>query len=367
MNRDIEVNTPGNQYIYSVGSDIIHQKVHEICDRQSSEKLFLIIDENVDRLHGERLGDIFNAHTDTLHKYIVPEGESSKSLSQWESLVDFLIRNKVRRNTPVMVVGGGVTGDLGGFAAATVLRGVPLYHFPTTLLAMVDSSIGGKTGINHEIGKNLIGSFYQPSGVIADISFLETLPQNEWINGLSEILKYAAIRDGAIFDQTEFFLNPSTPYYEHSDQELISLIAGCASVKIDIVEKDEHEQGIRAFLNFGHTFAHALEKECGYSSISHGEAVFLGMLAAMKLSRLKGAGAYLDDEKLTRYGSLYSYRVDKDALSYENLLTHMMADKKNKTGEVRFVLLESWQHPVLKTVNNESHLRDAWKVILDRL
>jgi 3-dehydroquinate synthase len=348
-----------------VGRHLFSQKVDEICDRHSFEKLFLVIDENVDRLHGLRLKEILNAHTDTLHTYVVPEGESSKSIDQWKSLVDYLIRNKVRRNTPVLVIGGGVTGDLGGFAAATVLRGVPLYHFPTTLLAMVDSSIGGKTGINHEIGKNLIGSFYQPSGVVADISFLETLPRAEWINGLSEILKYAAISDETIFNQTEFFLDTSVPYFEHSHEELVSLISACAAVKINIVEKDEQEKGIRAFLNFGHTFAHALEKECGYSAVSHGEAVYLGMLAALKLSKLNGGS--LNEEKLERYSILYNYRVDKDALFYENLLTHMKADKKNRSAEVRFVLLDSWQHPVLKTVNNESHLRDAWNIILDRL
>ncbi|PWN06230.1 3-dehydroquinate synthase [Rhodohalobacter mucosus] len=365
MNRDIEVNTRTGTYIYSAGNGILSRALSDICSRHDCRNLFVIIDENVHRLHGERLRGIIENRSENFSTFIVPAGESSKSFSEWKRVVDFLLENKVRRNSPVLVIGGGVTGDLGGFAAATALRGVPLYHIPTTLLAMVDSSIGGKTGINHQIGKNLIGSFYQPAGVIADISFLETLPRNEWINGLSEILKYAAISDDEIFRQTGFFLDSSLPYYEHDHDDLISLICTCAEVKIDIVEKDEHERGVRAFLNFGHTFGHALEKECGYKTISHGEAVYLGMLAAQKLSLLTGGDAAGD--KLEKYGSLYSYRVDKDALSYERLVAHMKADKKNKNRDIHFVLLDSWQHPVVKTVNKESYLKESWDVVFDRL
>lgn len=365
MNTDIEVNTRTGKYIYSAGSGIISRSLAEICNRHACEKLFVIIDENVNRLHGDRLQYILKDHSASILLFIVPAGESSKSFSHWKKIVDFLLEHEIRRNTPMLVIGGGVTGDLGGFAAATALRGVPLYHLPTTLLAMVDSSIGGKTGINHQIGKNLIGSFYQPSGVIADISFLETLPGNEWVNGLSEILKYAAISDEGIFRKTEFFLDSTVPYYEHNHDRLISLICRCAEVKIDIVEKDEHEQGVRAFLNFGHTFAHALEKECGYESMSHGEAVYLGMLAAQKLSLLAGGAA--EGDKLEKYSSLYSYRVDKDALSYKSLVAHMKADKKNKNRDIYFVLLDSWQHPVLKTVKKELHLKESWDVVFDRL
>ena len=365
MNRDIEVNILTGNYIYSAGNGIISRALADICNRHGCKNLFVILDENVNRLHGDRLRSIIKERSVSLSEFIVPAGESSKSFSHWKKIVDFLLRHQVRRNSPVLVIGGGVTGDLGGFAAATALRGVPLYHLPTTLLAMVDSSIGGKTGINHQIGKNLVGSFYQPAGVIADISFLETLPRNEWINGLSEILKYAAISDERIFRQTEFFLDPTVPYYNQNHEHLISLICRCAGIKIDIVEKDEHEKGVRAFLNFGHTFAHALEKECGYETISHGEAVFLGMLAAQKLSILTGGAA--EGDKLEKYSTLYSYRVVKDALSYHSLVAHMKADKKNKNRDLHFVLLDSWQHPVLKTVKKESYLKESWNAVFNRL
>ena len=365
MNRDIGINTLTGNYTYSAGSGILSGAIAEICTLHDCSKLFVIIDENVNRLHGNRLQKILTDQAPDFSSFIVPEGERSKSISHWKKIVDFLLQNGVRRNSPVLVIGGGVTGDLGGFSAATALRGVPLYHVPTTLLAMVDSSIGGKTGINHQVGKNLIGSFYQPSGVIADLTFLETLPRVEWINGLSEILKYAAISDDGIFGQTGFFLDTAEPFYNTGHDKLISLICSCAEVKIDIVEKDEHEKGVRAFLNFGHTFAHALEKECNYESISHGEAVFLGMLAAQRLSLLTGGTA--EGDKLEKYSSLYSYRVDKEALSYESLTEHMRADKKNKNGDIHFVLLESWQHPVVKTVKKESYLKESWSVVFDHL
>lgn len=364
-NEMIEVSTNAGSYLYAAGKGLLRSKFREIIASHGNERLFLLMDENVQRFHGPRIESLLKESTGQLFTLTVPQGEASKSIPFWTQVVDFLISNGVRRNTPVLVIGGGVTGDVGGFAAASVLRGVPLYHFPTTLLAMVDSSIGGKTGINHKKGKNLIGAFYQPNGVFADIDFLETLPRNEWVNGLSEILKYGAIRDNGIFSETAFFLETEQPLFEHDHEKLISLIRKCAKVKIDIVEEDERENGVRAFLNFGHTFAHALEKECGYSEMSHGEAVYLGMLAAQKLSLLSGGNA--EGDRLRKYSGLYSFRVKKDTLSYSSLLKHMQADKKNTGREIRFVLLDSWQHPVLKSVKNESHLKAAWDVIFERL
>jgi 3-dehydroquinate synthase len=360
---EVPVSTTESTYKAVIGEQILADALSDFNDGRSWDKLFLIIDENVEKLHGDHVYSVLASHASEIHTQIIPAGEASKSTDLWKQCLDVLLENGARRNIPVVVVGGGVTGDLGGFVAATALRGMPLIHVPTTLLAMVDSSIGGKTGINHSAGKNLIGAFYQPGLVVADISFLETLPENEWINGLSEILKYAAIRDDSIFDDCSIFLEDEM---KNADPEkLILLIRKCISIKADVVKQDEYESGLRAILNFGHTFAHALETECGYSRISHGQAVFLGMLAACKLSSLTGSD--LKDQKLDPFRSLYTYAVDRNELAIKKLNRHMMADKKRTGPAIRFVLLESWQHPVLKEVEDEDLIREAWQVAFDEL
>jgi 3-dehydroquinate synthase len=228
---------------------------------------------------------------------------------------------------------------------------------------MVDSSIGGKTGVNHSTGKNLIGSFYQPERVIADIQFLESLPKKEWVNGLSEILKYGAIQDEKIFSEAKIFLEQNLQ--SDDSKKLINLIAKCIKIKADIVEEDEFEGGIRAFLNYGHTFAHALEKACDFDTISHGEAVFLGMLAAQELSNL--TGAELQTTKLTPYRSLYNFKASKDELSYEQLNDYMKSDKKRTDQYIKFVLLNDWQQPEVKTVKDHKLINQAWDVVFNEL
>jgi 3-dehydroquinate synthase len=363
MSNSIKVKSAAGLYEAVIGNGVLKEEIQKSLPDYNDDTIFTIIDENVNRFHSDLIDDSLNHLFDTVHKLIIPEGEESKSILSWSRCVDFLLKNGIRRNTPVLVIGGGVTGDLGGFAAASVLRGVPLFHIPTTLLSMVDSSIGGKTGINHHMGKNLVGAFYQPKRVIADVMFLETLPENEWINGLSEILKYGAIRDRSIIDDAELFLKDN--FKSTDPQQLIGLISKCVQVKADIVKEDEFESGVRAFLNFGHTFAHALERSCGYSKISHGEAVYLGMQAACKLSSL--TGSELESDLLEKFSSLYNYRVSKEELSYDELLQHMNSDKKKTDQFIRFVLLKTWQHPVLKTVNDNTLIRKAWEAAFDKL
>ncbi|WP_069132477.1 3-dehydroquinate synthase [Rhodohalobacter halophilus] len=363
MNKSIEVNSSQSHYQCNVGQDIFTEEVHRILDRAQSSNCFILIDENVERLHGDLISQSFDEADLETYMMTVPQGEASKSVSFWNSCVNFLLENGVRRNSPVFVIGGGVTGDVGGFAAATALRGVPLIHVPTTILSMVDSSVGGKTGVNHSVGKNLIGAFYQPEAVIADISFLKTLPRNEWTNGLSEILKYGAIRQSTIFDQAEIFL--SEDIRQIDEQKLIDLISESIQIKADIVQEDEFEGGIRAYLNFGHTFAHALEKSCDYKKISHGEAVYLGMLAAIELSR--NLGAQITADPILKYRSLYRYRVSKEELSLNDLMDHMKFDKKRTNEHIRFVLLKEWQHPFLEEVQSAKAIRQAWSYALDNL
>ena len=363
MSKSIQVKTSQQSYSAIVGEGIFEEQVKEISDTFEGDINFLLVDENVEKYHSDIIERAFEATGKKFYLMTVPEGESSKSISFWNSCVEFLLENGVRRNSPVFVMGGGVTGDVGGFAAASVLRGVPLIHIPTTVLSMVDSSIGGKTGVNHSTGKNLIGSFYQPLKVVADIAFLNSLPRNEWTNGLSEILKYGAIEQADILDRAELFLEDDLS--KISKPELIDLIADCIQIKADIVEKDEFEGNIRAYLNFGHTFAHALEKACGYQLISHGEAVYIGMLAAIDLSNQLGAD--LKPDKVLKYQTLYRYRVSKDQLSLEDLMNHMKFDKKRTNQHIRFVLLREWQKPVLKEVTSENLIHQAWHTALQEI
>lgn len=363
MKAKITINAASGSYQAAVGNAILEQELSAYLENKNTDKLFTLIDENVYTHHWETIEPVLSNLAQQVHFLKVPSGESSKSIEFWSETQDSLLNEGIRRNTPLVVIGGGVTGDLGGFAAATALRGIPLIHIPTTVLAMVDSSIGGKTGVNHSTGKNLIGSFYQPELVIADIRFLNSLPKREWVNGLSEILKYGAIRDDNIFQEAEIFLEPDLKTVD--SEKLISLIAKCIQIKADVVEEDEFEGGIRAFLNYGHTFAHALEKACDFDSISHGEAVFLGMLAAEKLSNLTGAN--LKTTKLNPYRSLYAYKVSKEELSYARLNEYMKSDKKRTDKHIKFVLLKSWQHPVVKAVKNESFINQAWDVALEEL
>lgn len=357
------VRTNENLYHIRTGKNILESELRDALSDHATDQLFLLVDQNVAKHYQDYINQSIRGITSNSKQFIIPEGESSKSIAHYSETLDFLLTNGVRRNTPLIVFGGGVTGDLGGFVAATALRGIPLIHVPTTLLAMVDSAIGGKTGVNHSTGKNLIGSFYQPSAVISDIHFLNTLPNNEWVNGLSEILKYGAINNEQIFKDSEIFLNGKPS--DQDPDKLISLIDKCVKVKAEIVEEDELESGIRAYLNFGHTFAHALEKAADFHQISHGEAVFLGMLAAVKLSI--STGGTLKTNPLDTFRDLYKYRVPKEALSLDELMENMNADKKRTGANLTFVLLNNWQEPIVKSVEERELITSSWSVVFDEI
>ncbi|MCC5915596.1 MAG: 3-dehydroquinate synthase [Balneolaceae bacterium] len=363
MSSSIDIKSASGTYQAHVGRGILDEYLKKEIASLNPNNLFVLIDENVRKHHSQHLEPLFDKLSERVHLLSVPEGESSKSLAFWSEILDFLLQNHLQRSDAVVVIGGGVTGDVGAFAAASALRGVPLIHIPTTLLAMVDSSIGGKTGINHEMGKNLIGAFYQPKSVIADTRFLDTLPEMEWSNGLSEVLKYGAIRDRVIFDECERFLDGNRN--KIPAKTLISLITRCIRVKADVVAEDEFEGGIRAFLNYGHTFAHALERACDYGKISHGEAVWLGMIAAQHLSKLRGYEA--EGDFIRKFRPLYHFRVSAEELSSDELNRHMKSDKKRDGDHIRFILLKKWQHPVIETVMDEDQVNEAWQMVFRQI
>ncbi len=356
---DVEI-THEQRYAIAVGEGL-ESSFAEFCKgRYSGDRIFVMIDERVNRLHGERVEKMCRQVFDDLHIQEVPEGESSKSVEEWNKHVNLLLEQGLERNTPLLAVGGGVTGDLGGFVAASTLRGIPLIHMPTSLLAMVDSSIGGKTGINHATGKNLIGAFYQPDVVIADVSFLETLEHAEWITGMAEILKYAAISHPPIFDEMEKLVKqPLEP-----NQQWSNIIRQSARIKVNVVQEDALEAGKRVHLNFGHTFAHALENISGYGKLSHGEAVFVGMIAATYFSRQLGHP--VDDTRFDPFISLYQQQMSALPTNIDELIEAMKSDKKVKNNTIRLVLLNDWGSPYIYRCTDLSMLHDAWRYALGR-
>jgi 3-dehydroquinate synthase len=269
---------------------------------------------------------------------ILPDGETYKTLEQVAKVFDSLLAAKFSRNATLIALGGGVIGDMGGFAAACYQRGIAFLQIPTTLLAQVDSSVGGKTGVNHPLGKNMIGAFYQPQCVLADADVLDTLDDRQLSAGLAEVIKYGLIRDSAFFVWLE---NNIEALLARDKIALSYAIEQSCINKAQIVAEDETETGVRATLNLGHTFGHAIETGTGYSQYLHGEAVAIGMCQAADLSRRKG---WLTDQDVTRIVSLLNQAklpvLPPDSMDCEQFLSLMAVDKKNIDGRIRLILLK---------------------------
>ena len=318
-----------------------------------------VTDENVAAHYRSPLVHAFEAAGWNPHVVVVPPGESSKSLDRLSMLYDALLPLGLERSTPVCTLGGGVVGDLGGFTAATLLRGLPLVHLPTSLLAQVDSSIGGKTGVNHTVGKNLIGSFYQPHGVLVDPETLLTLPAREWVNGMAEAVKHGFIADPALIDYTEEHL---VDILGHHDLEAtVPAVRTAMQIKAQIVAEDTREAGKRAWLNFGHTFAHAIEQVAGYGTVAHGEAVALGMRAALYLSHRRAPHA-LDHERLDALLAQLP-TPDISDLTFDALWEAMRHDKKTQDGTIRFVLLHAVGDPFVADDCSRASVQRAWDFV----
>jgi 3-dehydroquinate synthase len=321
----------------------------------SDSRCVVITDETVDELYGPRVIEPLTHRGRQTVRVIVPPGESSKSFEQLTSIYNQVLGSGIDRQTPVIALGGGVVGDLAGFAAASLLRGVPLIQVPTTLIGQADSAIGGKTGINHETGKNLIGAFYQPEFVCADLETLHSLPQREWTSGLAEVIKYAFIADPALF---EYLTNEWSAVRDRQTSALEHIVPRSAAIKARIVEKDEKESGVRAILNFGHTVGHAIEKASGYGHFTHGEAIALGMVAALHLSASRGGNLSLE-KTIDLVGNLPLYAT-LDPLSFDEIWTIMQADKKVQDEQVRFVLLDEVGSAYVTGDVDRRAVRGAW-------
>ncbi len=271
-----------------------------------------------------------------VHVVEVPDGEQFKSFETFEQVLTKLLEINASRDTTILALGGGVIGDLTGFVAATYQRGIPFIQVPTTLLSQVDSSVGGKTAINHPLGKNMVGAFYQPQAVFIDTDTLSTLPAREFAAGMAEVIKYGIIYDAEFFDWIESNIEP----LKALDAEALAYAIGrCCQIKAEIVAQDEKESGIRALLNLGHTFGHAIEAEQGYGKWLHGEAVATGIVLASKVAVEKEWLSQSDFRRIEQLLAAFELPLSKpDSMSFEDFMKHMRRDKKVLAGNIRFII-----------------------------
>jgi 3-dehydroquinate synthase len=325
--------------------------------REAGRKVAVLTDGNLRVRQGETLRDMF-ADSPML---VLPPGEKTKSLASLGRALDFLAELRIDRTGALFVAGGGVIGDLGGFAAAAYLRGIDYFQVPTTLLAMVDSSVGGKTGINLKTGKNLAGAFHQPRGVFIATELLATLPPREFAAGMAEVIKYGLLGDAGLFAQLE--RSPLTA----ASAELPAVIHRCCTIKARIVEADERElapEGGRALLNLGHTFGHAIEQVTGYGRYLHGEAVAVGLAAAMRLSQKLGHLAAPDVARIDAVMAAHALPARLAApLPTAALMTAMVRDKKVRAGLPRFVVLQRLGEAVTRDGVAPETVEAVWREV----
>ncbi len=320
-----------------------------------ASQVMIVTNETVAPLYLERVKQALVGFQ--VREVVLPDGERYKNLEVWNRIFDALLQSRFNRRCTIVALGGGVIGDMGGFAAACYQRGVAFIQVPTTLLAQVDSSVGGKTGINHTLGKNMIGAFYQPRCVIADTDTLDTLADRELSAGMAEIIKYGLIRDAEFFA----WLEEHVVALLQRDPELLAYAVerSCRN-KAEVVAADELEAGQRALLNFGHTFGHAIETGMGYGEWLHGEAVAAGMCMAVDLSRRQGEIAVATQMRITELIRRAALPVTPPPdLSAERFLELMAVDKKVLDGGLRLVLLQELGHAILTDVFDHAHLRNT--------
>jgi 3-dehydroquinate synthase len=328
-------------YDILVGDDLLNRAGALIKPVLPQPRVVVVCDANVEPLYLEALGQSLDRAGIEFANFVLPAGESTKSFEHLQKIVDWMLDQRVERSTTVVALGGGVIGDIAGFAAGIVLRCLPVVQIPTTLLAQVDSSVGGKTGINAAQGKNLIGVFHQPTMVLADIGTLDTLPRRELLAGYAETIKYGLIEDPDFFE----WLDVRGQAFCDGDKAIRrdAVIRACAA-KAAVVAEDEFENGRRALLNFGHTFGHTLEKQAGYgNAVLHGEAVSIGMVMAMQASVELGLCPAADAERATRHLSAHGLPIDLSAIADSSwtadvLMSHMLSDKKVQAKRPTFVL-----------------------------
>jgi 3-dehydroquinate synthase len=314
-------------------------------------RIFLITDSNVHALYSVHLSQALTASGFEPQLYVIPAGEASKSQQQLMAIYDWLIEEHAERREAIVALGGGMVGDLAGYAAASYLRGVPLVQVPTSLLAQVDAAIGGKTGINHPRGKNLIGAFYHPRLVLADPAPLLTLPPRERTEGWAEVVKYGIILDATLFERLEQHADALRDFAAPRAPLLCEIVARCIALKALVIEEDEREQGRRAILNYGHTVAHALENVAGYGALLHGEAVALGMVIAGAIAEQAGMFAHTEVRRQNALLQVLGLPTAYNGpIAAEDILAAMQLDKKVANKQIRWIMPEHIGHVIVTSM-----------------
>lgn len=332
--KELLIQTNSKEYPLIIGSKLFQQPTFlDAVLKNLPSSILIIADAAVAPLYLEEVEAAFGRYS-TVYHYVVPSGEKSKSIDQFYECQTYAMEKGLDRNSLIVALGGGVIGDLAGFVAATYMRGIRFIQAPTTLLAH-DSAVGGKVAINHHLGKNSIGAFYQPEAVLYDISFLESLPESQWRAGFAELIKHSLIWEKDFYP----WLRENVPTLQDLKGPILEkALIKAISVKAAVVNQDERETGIRAFLNFGHTLAHGLESELGYGSISHGDAVAVGMIFAMKVSE-KLLHVSLPSVELQEWFNEIGFPTLPANLDAQSLLSKMKKDKKALKGTIRMCLM----------------------------
>ncbi|WP_174734009.1 3-dehydroquinate synthase [Mesobacillus harenae] len=341
----VVITTDSHSYPVYIGEEAV-KELNSFVDKKYTDltSILIITDENVGKLYLDRLESVLQGKKISVKT--VPAGERAKTFEVYFDCLSYALENKLDRKSLILSFGGGAVGDLGGFVAATYMRGIPFIQIPTTILAH-DSAVGGKVAINHPLGKNMVGSFYQPDAVIYDLQFLKSLPDRERRSGFAEVIKHALIQDKSFYDW--LLENISSLDHVTPEQQKFFLTKGI-KIKGAIVSQDEREMGIRAYLNFGHTLGHAIEAEAGYGGISHGESVAVGMVFAIQLSQSM-LGLSFDTAQFIGWLKTLGYSTDlPENMSVDRLVARMKQDKKSVAQMVRFVLLGKMGEPVLTEV-----------------
>lgn len=343
---------------YFAGFGLWRQLDGFLSEEYAAYKKIVIADENLAKLYSRST----DALGETYEWLTFPAGEAEKSRERKATLEDELFKRGAGRDSVIIALGGGVTGDLVGYVAASFQRGIPLIQMPSSLLAQVDSSIGGKVGINHSAGKNLLGAFYHPAAIFADISLLRSLPDEELYNGMAEVIKYAVILDDRLWQILE---DESAAILERDPEVLQKVITRCAKLKIDVVEKDEREGGLRSLLNWGHTVGHAIEKLSAYH-VKHGFAIAAGMMVAAVLSRdLLGYPADRVNRLKKLLDTYHLSSVDPAAYSLEEIWNAIQTDKKARSGKPRFTLMAAPGQPELFYGIERQELENGLEAVCD--
>jgi 3-dehydroquinate synthase len=357
--KSITARADGKFYEIMIGKEIFSSACITL-KMLSYDRLAVIVSAKVMQLHGEIIRQVLSEYNN-YDIFEMQDSEENKNYRYVEEFLNGMLKKGYSRKSAIAAIGGGVVGDFAGFIASIYMRGLPVIQIPTTLLAMVDSSIGGKTAVNISSGKNIAGVFHQPDLVISDVSFLQTLPENEIKNGLSEVLKHGIIGEKNLF--RILYENDLKSVKELNN--LKDIVYFSALFKSGIVEKDAKESGLRAILNFGHTAGHAIESMLEYRGISHGEAVAIGLKIELKISRQQGLLSEEEyntiNELIRRYKLIYNnYRLNAD-----DIIKHMKFDKKNYNGKLKFVLIKKINEPVYNQEVDNCLIKDAVDSVLN--